>query len=531
MKVCDSLPDLDASDSYYLEDMNAMDDSALLRHYAEEGSEAAFSELVRRHVSLVHSIAMRQLRGDYHRANDVTQVVFTTLARKARSLVRHTALTGWLYSCTYFSAAATKREEWRRHKREERAHDMNELLGYAEPPADWDQLRPILDEVMIELNERDRETVVWRFYDGLPLALIGQRLGVSENTAGFRVSRALDKMRASLVKRGTNSTAAALALMLANHAVMAAPAGLAESVTATALMSAASAGSQGSLFLKLLDKTKVAVGFPGAIWVGGILSISAIGAATYDLWAAWRANAALAEESAGYDAQLQGIRALKRTASIASPASTNAARIRPAVRDPNADFKEFLSAYPQARTALVSEEKAVAAMAYGSFFRSADLTPSQIAQFESACAQSWIEQMKITPRQIATGGPHTPPENQMRAILGDATYQQLQNYGPTVYAHFMASSLAGNLTEASFSADQLDQLAQILASNNPLPNPAYSLDLTSSIAAIDWETVLAQARAVFSAAQWKAAEPALLTLRAKGAIVAAQGPPGAAASQ
>jgi hypothetical protein len=43
------------------------DDSELLRRYAHERSEAAFAELVARHVDLVYSAALRQTRGDHHR--------------------------------------------------------------------------------------------------------------------------------------------------------------------------------------------------------------------------------------------------------------------------------------------------------------------------------------------------------------------------------------------------------------------------------------------------------------------------------
>jgi hypothetical protein len=48
-------------------------DCELLRRYAETKSEDAFAELVRRHVNLVYSAAMRQVNGDSHLAQDVAQ--------------------------------------------------------------------------------------------------------------------------------------------------------------------------------------------------------------------------------------------------------------------------------------------------------------------------------------------------------------------------------------------------------------------------------------------------------------------------
>ncbi|MDO8542359.1 MAG: hypothetical protein Q7S40_18120 [Opitutaceae bacterium] len=46
-------------------------DAELLRRFAREQLEAAFAEVVRRHVGLVYSVALRQVGGDSHLAEDV----------------------------------------------------------------------------------------------------------------------------------------------------------------------------------------------------------------------------------------------------------------------------------------------------------------------------------------------------------------------------------------------------------------------------------------------------------------------------
>src|ERR1051325_11675126 len=94
-----------------------MEDLQLLREYAENRSERAFAELVRRHVDLVYSAALR-LMGDAMPAQDVTQMVFIRLARKAGSLREGTILAGWLYRTTRFVAETVRRSEWRRRQRE-----------------------------------------------------------------------------------------------------------------------------------------------------------------------------------------------------------------------------------------------------------------------------------------------------------------------------------------------------------------------------------------------------------------------------
>src|SRR5438093_13625574 len=94
-------------------------DCELLRQYCEEESEEAFAELVRRHVNLVYSAALRQVNGDAHLAQDVAQMVFTELSRKAAALSRRGVLTGWLFTCAHFCAAQAVRTERRRQAREQ----------------------------------------------------------------------------------------------------------------------------------------------------------------------------------------------------------------------------------------------------------------------------------------------------------------------------------------------------------------------------------------------------------------------------
>ena len=85
------------------------DNGSLLRQYATHGDEAAFRQVVERHVSLVYSAALRQLNGDGHLAEDVAQTVFIALAQKAGNLPEDVILIGWLYRVTKFAAAKAGR--------------------------------------------------------------------------------------------------------------------------------------------------------------------------------------------------------------------------------------------------------------------------------------------------------------------------------------------------------------------------------------------------------------------------------------
>jgi RNA polymerase sigma factor (sigma-70 family) len=239
-------------------------DGELLRRYAEENSEHAFTKLVERHVKLVYSAALRQVNGDEHLARDVAQSVFTDLARKATALARRESLTGWLYSGTHFAAAKVVRREQRRHTREQEAHAMQELIQDPLPDANWERLRPVLDQAMHELKEADRAVILMRYFESHSFADIGQKLGLSEDAARKRTGRTLEKLRESLTKRGV-STGATLGTVLSAHAVQMAPAGLAATLASTSLAGASMSTTTVISALKIMSISKFQAGLIGAI--------------------------------------------------------------------------------------------------------------------------------------------------------------------------------------------------------------------------------------------------------------------------
>ena len=229
----------------------------LLRKYTEEGSETAFRDLVRRYIDLVYSVALRKVGGNAHEAEDVTQSVFTDLARKARRLPGDVLLGGWLHQHTCFVASNALRTERRRHAREKEAVEMNALQQDAD--AEWKQLAPILDDIIGELDAPDRYAIILRYFERYDFRAVGGSLGISDDAAQKRVSRAVEKLRELLARRGATLTGLVLAGILAEKSVQAAPVKLAAAVTASALAGAATAGGSAALLKLLLSKQAVAV--------------------------------------------------------------------------------------------------------------------------------------------------------------------------------------------------------------------------------------------------------------------------------
>jgi RNA polymerase sigma factor (sigma-70 family) len=242
-------------------------DPELLREFAKTNSEDAFAELVKRHVNLVYSAAFRQVNGDEHLAKDVAQTVFSDLARKASSLSRRKSLSGWLYTSAHFAAAKIVRGENRRRDREEKF--MREPISETAPEADWENLRPTLDDAMHELKESDREAVLLRYFENRQFAEVGAKLGLNENAARMRVERALEKLRDIFAKRGI-ATATALASVISANAIRIAPANLAATLTTASI---ATAGTGTFTLLKIMTATKLKLAFSAIVIAGAATAL------------------------------------------------------------------------------------------------------------------------------------------------------------------------------------------------------------------------------------------------------------------
>lgn len=225
---------------------SAASDHELLASFAKHRSDDAFAEVVRRYVDLVYSAARRQM-GSAHDAQEVAQSVFVDLARHAAAIPRHQPLAPWLYVVTRRTAIDRIRRE---HSRREREKAAGEMIHAGQTESPWAELEPRLDEVMAELREPERAALILRFFENRSLREVGRALGVSDDTAQKRVSRALERLRSAFAARGLSTSTAGLATQLGAHAVEVAPAGLLGGITAAlsatgaaALLSSATVGT------------------------------------------------------------------------------------------------------------------------------------------------------------------------------------------------------------------------------------------------------------------------------------------------
>jgi RNA polymerase sigma factor (sigma-70 family) len=246
-------------------------DLELLSRYVKHGAEDAFAEIVRRHLDVVHSAALRQLHSP-QLAEEVAQSTFMKLAREGWKLRHETILVAWLYQVTRREAIDVVRREARRQLREQIATEINSVNATT-TTADWADIAPILDEGMDALSEDDRTAILLRYFENKSLRAVGETLGASEDAARKRVNRAVESLRGFFAERGVTVGATGLVALLSTHAAVAAPIGLAITITTSAAVAGAAMpstviGLTKTLSMTMIHKTLVGTIIAAAVGTG-----------------------------------------------------------------------------------------------------------------------------------------------------------------------------------------------------------------------------------------------------------------------
>ena len=206
---------------------------------------------------------------DPHLAEDVTQAVFTALARSAPQLADRPVLSGWLHLTTQHLAANAVRSDVRRRAREMEAVAMHDLH---EPDVHWEQMAPHLDDALGELSEPDRDALLLRYFEDKSAREMAQILGTSEEAAQKRVSRAVERLRDVLNRRGVTVGTRGLAIVIAANAVHATPIGLCATISTAASLAGTvvetSSAVTATIAMTTLQKTIIGTTLAVAVGTG-----------------------------------------------------------------------------------------------------------------------------------------------------------------------------------------------------------------------------------------------------------------------
>lgn len=492
-------------------------DAPLLRRYVRESSQEAFAELVHRHIDFVYATALRQA-GSPARAEDVTQAVFTDLARKARRLLDRDELAGWLHTSARYAAASLRRQESRRQAREEQAHVIQQLGPDASAALDWPRLQPILDEALGELGDRERDAVLLRFFKQRSFAEVGTALGLKEDAARKRVERGVEKLREILARRGITSTAVALEVAMAGQAAVAAPVGLAPAVLAGV---AASGATASALTFLAGAKTTLAISAAALVAVAAYFSVQE----NVRLAAAQTARGAAQTKHAALTARRDRLRA-----TLAAAQRTRATQ-EEAVAAGQARLRAGLTGSMSGK---VSSEQLLAACTrmledpewlafgddllgnvwderYDAFFRAEKVSPAVVARLRDKprTKPPFVPKLEIVDlgdghgsinfsAEVSETTTTVAGEEPERRILGDELFRRYQEFGETLFLRMaVVDKLASNLvySDHPLTGAQGTQLVQLLNEHHRVEE---GRDGTLNF---DWEKILPAARQVLAPEQ------------------------------
>jgi RNA polymerase sigma factor (sigma-70 family) len=211
-------------------------------------SSVAFEALVRRHGPMVLATCRGVLHHE-HDAEDAFQTTFLALARRAGSLRSGDRLGPWLHRVAVRASDRARAEAARRREHEAvRA----ELAAMAQPRSEWDAEREELGRVIHQevnrLPARYRLVVVLCDLQSETYETAAARLRVPVGTIRSRLSRARERLRGRIARRGLALPAGAItaALLTSGEASAAVPAHLVASTLKLATASAAGALAAGT---------------------------------------------------------------------------------------------------------------------------------------------------------------------------------------------------------------------------------------------------------------------------------------------
>ncbi len=170
-------------------------------------SEAALSEVYRRHVRAVYALALRILR-DPTRAQETTQEVFVRLWRDPGKFdAARGSLRSYLLADAHGRSVDIVRQEVARGQREEKAARLATQESADVDRQAWgSEVAEQVQDALRQLPATERDAIELAYFGGLTYREVAQRLGEAEGTTKSRIRAGLRRMRAVLQTRGVEGS-------------------------------------------------------------------------------------------------------------------------------------------------------------------------------------------------------------------------------------------------------------------------------------------------------------------------------------
>lgn len=159
--------------------------------------DAAFSQYVTARRDHVRRTAYL-LCGEWHRAEDLTQIAFVKLYGAWERIRDHGALDAYVRSCLVRATVDESRRPWRREKATEILPETSDSFDISAVVAD----RELVQQALEHVPSGQRATLVLRFFEGLDVAQTAAALGCSQGNVKSQTARGLAALKAALQSVG-----------------------------------------------------------------------------------------------------------------------------------------------------------------------------------------------------------------------------------------------------------------------------------------------------------------------------------------
>lgn len=170
--------------------------------------DAAFSRYVTARRDHVRRTAYL-LCGDWHRADDLTQIAFVKLYGAWDRIREHGALDAYVRTCLVRATVDESRRPWRRERAVEVLPEVADSFDMASVIAD----RELVQAALAQVPAGQRATLVLRYFEGLDVAGVAAAMGCSPGNVKSQTARGLAVLKKALAGkvdgRGTTGTGTA----------------------------------------------------------------------------------------------------------------------------------------------------------------------------------------------------------------------------------------------------------------------------------------------------------------------------------
>ncbi len=165
-------------------------DIELIREVLQDSNERAFETLMKRYTSAVYGASLRLMK-DEENAREVTQMAFIQAYRQLESW-RGENFGVWVTIIANHIALRLLEKEKRRQ-----TDPLDENVDA--PDETYDELKEqrlqSLEAAVAQLPEADRQIIQWHYYEDIPLQIIAQRVGQTENNIKVRMYRIRERIK------------------------------------------------------------------------------------------------------------------------------------------------------------------------------------------------------------------------------------------------------------------------------------------------------------------------------------------------